>query len=112
MKYKARDYEVRIRYDADDQIYVAQVVDIPTVMSHGKTIAEAGTMIAEALGGALEAYVADGEIPPAPGSREVNAFARKGGLAVSRKKRLAAIANGTKGGRPPRKLRTSLTPLP
>ncbi len=103
MKYKARDYEVRIRYDADDHIYIAQVVDMPTVMSHGRTIAEAGTMIAEALDGALEAYATDGEVPPAPGSREVNAFARKGGLAVTRKKRLAAIANGLKGGRPAKK---------
>jgi predicted RNase H-like HicB family nuclease len=63
----SRDYEIRIWYSAErgDQCYVAQVVEWPGIMAHGKTREEAARQIQLALEGALETAVQSGIKPPA-----------------------------------------------
>ena len=63
-----RDYEIRIWYSAEkgDECFVAQVVEWPDIMAHGKTREEAARQIQLALDGALEVAAERGIKPPTP----------------------------------------------
>ncbi|HTB64404.1 MAG TPA: type II toxin-antitoxin system HicB family antitoxin [Opitutales bacterium] len=102
MKHTVQDYEVRIWYSPEpgDECYVAQVLELPGVMAHGATREDAAREIQSALAAALEIYREDGEMPPAPKHRGAIALGRLGGMAKTRRKRVAARRNGIKGGRP------------
>jgi antitoxin HicB len=102
MNPSAQDYEVRIWYSPEpgDECYVAQVLEMPGIMAHGETREEAAREIQAALHAALEIYREDGEKPPAPKHHAAVALGRLGGLVRSRRKRVAARRNGSKGGRP------------
>ena len=64
-KYEARDYEIRIRYSAEDQCFIAQVVEWTGIMAHGETAAEAAHEIQLALAGTLELAQETGtDVPP------------------------------------------------
>lgn len=64
--YEAKDYETRIWWSTEDRLYVAQCVEMPGIMAHGGTRAEAAQSIQEAIAFALECYAQDGEAPPVP----------------------------------------------
>ena len=102
MKPNPQDYEVRIWYSSapGDECYVAQVLEIPGVMAHGHSRETAAREIHVALNAALKVYAEDGELPPAPRHPAAAALGRLGGLAVTRRKRVAARRNGAHGGRP------------
>ena len=109
MKRSAKDYEVRIWYSSApvDDCYVAQVNDMPGVMTHGDSREAAAREIQEALELALEIYAENNELPPPPKSSAAVALGQIGGSVKSSKKSLAARVNGKKGGRP-RKLARKL----
>jgi predicted RNase H-like HicB family nuclease len=97
-----QDYEVRIWYSPEpgDECYIAQVLEMPSIMAHGETREEAAHEIQAALAGALAVYREDGEAPPSPKHHGAVALGRLGGLAKTRSKRIAARRNGALGGRP------------
>ncbi len=64
--YEARDYETRIWWSVEDQLYVAQCVEMPGIMAHGISRSEAAQSIQDAIAFALECYAQDQEAPPAP----------------------------------------------
>jgi predicted RNase H-like HicB family nuclease len=102
LKQSAQGYEVRIWYSPDpgDECFVAQVVDMPGVMAHGETRADAAREIQVALELALETLQEAGEEPPRPRNAGAVALGQRGGRASSLKKKLAARHNGKRGGRP------------
>lgn len=102
LKQSAQGYEVRIWYSPDpgDECFVAQVVDMPGVMAHGETRADAAREIQVALELALETLQEAGEEPPRPRNAGAVALGQRGGRASSLKKKLAARHNGRRGGRP------------
>ena len=63
-----RDYEIRIRYPTEkgDECFIAQVIEWPGIMAHGKTREEAARQIQLALDGALELAAEQGLKPLAP----------------------------------------------
>ena len=64
--HEAKDYEVRIWWSAPDALYVAQCVEMPGIMAHGDTRAEAAASIHEAIDFALACAREDKAEPPAP----------------------------------------------
>ncbi|HEX3728696.1 MAG TPA: type II toxin-antitoxin system HicB family antitoxin, partial [Opitutaceae bacterium] len=66
-----RDYEIRIWYSIEpgDDCFVAQVTEMPGIMAHGASRAEAAREIQTALELGLETYAKSGEKPPMPWSR-------------------------------------------
>ena len=64
--YQARDYEVRIWWSSEDAIFVAQVTELPGMMAHGDTRAEAFDNIQTALEGALQWKQELGDELPSP----------------------------------------------
>jgi predicted RNase H-like HicB family nuclease len=99
-----KDYEIRIWYSAEkgDECFVAQVVEMPGIMAHGDTFAEASAEIQAALAFALEVAAEAGEAPPPPRRIGITgaALGRIGGKARTAAKAAAARANGKRGGRP------------
>ncbi|MDR1282090.1 MAG: type II toxin-antitoxin system HicB family antitoxin [Opitutaceae bacterium] len=100
-----KDYEIRIWYSPlkGDECYIAQVVEMPGVTSHGDTPEEAAAQIRKALELTLEVLLEAGDAPPAP--RRISgitgaALGRMGGKARTSAKIAASRANGRKGGRP------------
>lgn len=63
----ARDYQVNIRWSADDGFYIAHVAEMPLVMADGLTREDAAREIGEALVAVIEAAQAHGH--PLPESR-------------------------------------------
>jgi predicted RNase H-like HicB family nuclease len=66
MAFQAQDYEVRIWWSPEDQLYLAQCTEMTGIMAHGETRAEAAQNIQDALDHALACYAEDGVAPPAP----------------------------------------------
>ena len=66
MKANARDYEVSIRWSAPDELFVAQVVEMPGVMADGPTREAAAREIDAALTATIEAAEARGHPLPEP----------------------------------------------
>jgi len=63
--YEARDYETRIWWSKEDDLFVAQCVELPGVMSHGGTREAAAKAIQEAIEVSLEvAEEGHFEVPP------------------------------------------------
>ena len=62
----ARDYEVNIRWNEPDQIYIAHVVEMPGVMADGPTLEAAAREIDAALQATIEAAEAHGHPLPEP----------------------------------------------
>ncbi len=106
MKTDPNNYEVRIWYSPapGDECFVAQVFDMPGIMAHGETREEAAREIQTALQLALDTYAEIGKPPPVPKNHAAVELGTRGGSTRTRAKRLAAIRNGARGGRP-RKLR-------
>ncbi|MGI8603601.1 MAG: type II toxin-antitoxin system HicB family antitoxin [Verrucomicrobiales bacterium] len=71
-RYKAKDYEIRIWWSEEDDAFLAQVVDMPGLMTHGETPEDAARENYVALELALDCLREDGKTPPAPGSRRVH----------------------------------------
>jgi predicted RNase H-like HicB family nuclease len=71
-RYKARDYEIRVWWSESDDVFLAQVVDMPGIMTHGETPEDAARENYLALELALDSLQEDGSTPPAPGSRRVH----------------------------------------
>ena len=99
----AKDYEVRIWYSAEDEGFIAQVIDMPGISAVGETRAEAAREVQTAIELALETYAEEGIHPPKAGSAAATTLGRIGGKVASRRKRAAARRNGLKGGRPPKR---------
>jgi predicted RNase H-like HicB family nuclease len=68
--YEAKDYEARIWWSPADVLYVAQCIDMPGIMAHGDTRAEAAASIHDALDLALACAREDHIEPPAPTRRD------------------------------------------
>ncbi len=64
--YEAKDYETRIWWSAEDAVYVAQCLEMPGIMAHGGSRAEAASSIQEAIEFSLDCIREDGEEPPIP----------------------------------------------
>jgi predicted RNase H-like HicB family nuclease len=64
--YEAKDYETRIWWSREDDLFIAQVLEMPGVMAHGDTRAEAAASIQEALEGVLAWKQERAEEVPAP----------------------------------------------
>ena len=64
--YEAKDYETRIWWSAEDAVYVAQCLEMPGIMAHGTSRAEAASSIQEAIELGLDCMREDGEDPPVP----------------------------------------------
>ncbi|MEQ1922779.1 MAG: type II toxin-antitoxin system HicB family antitoxin [Pyrinomonadaceae bacterium] len=59
-------YEIVIYWDNDDQIFVAEVPDLPGCMAHGKTRIEAAQQVSEAIELWLETAKEFGDKIPEP----------------------------------------------
>ena len=62
----APKYEIIIYWDNDDQIFVAEVPDLPGCMAHGKTRIEAAQQVSEAIELWLETAKEFGDKVPEP----------------------------------------------
>jgi predicted RNase H-like HicB family nuclease len=67
--FEAKDYEIRIWWSGEDDAFLAQVVDMPGIMTHGDSPEDAARENFVALQLALDCLREDGKEPPAPGSR-------------------------------------------
>jgi DNA-binding transcriptional regulator YiaG len=63
---RARRYSLVIRWSDDDQVYVVSAPELPGVMTHGRTLAEAVDMGVEAIATLLSALPEIGKTPPPP----------------------------------------------
>jgi predicted RNase H-like HicB family nuclease len=59
-------YSILIRWDPRDNIYIAEVPELPGAKTHGKTYEEALEMIPEVIDLWLEVAADEGEPLPAP----------------------------------------------
>lgn len=59
-------YSMLIQWDADDQIYVVTVPELPGCQTHGSTYEEAARRGQEAIDSWIESAIADGGEVPAP----------------------------------------------
>ncbi len=73
--YEAKDYETRIWWSAQDAVYVAQCLEMPGIMAHGDTRAEAAASIQEAIVLCLECLREDGQELPVPQHSKAGALA-------------------------------------
>ena len=64
-KYASR-YDVRVRWDGEDKMYVAWAAEMPTVRVHGDTRAEALDRLDIALDLVIEDVLEDGDPVPEP----------------------------------------------
>lgn len=64
--YDARDYETRIWWSKEDQLFLAQCVELPGMMAHGETREAAAQSIQSALEGLVAWKEERGEELPAP----------------------------------------------
>lgn len=70
--FQPKDYEIRIWWSEEDDAFLAQVVDLPGIMTHGETPEEAARENYVALQLALDCLQEDGKEPPPPGSRLIH----------------------------------------
>ena len=68
-KYRPKDYEIRIWWSEEDDAFLAQVLDMPGIMTHGDTPEDAARENFIALELALDSLSEAGKAAPAPGSR-------------------------------------------
>ena len=68
-QYQPKDYEIRVWWCEEDDAFLAQVVDMPGIMTHGDTPEEAARENYVALQLALDCLSERGKRAPAPGSR-------------------------------------------
>lgn len=69
----APKYEIVIYWDNDDQIFVAEVPDLPGCMAHGKTRIEAAQQVSVAIELWLETAKEFGDKIPEPRSHQLAA---------------------------------------
>ncbi len=62
-------YEVLIYWSDDDQVFIAEVPDLPGCITHGATYQEAAANAEEAMRGWLKAWEAMGREVPKPKQR-------------------------------------------
>ena len=67
--FEPKDYEIRVWWSEEDNAFLAQVVDMPGIMTHGDTPEEAARENFVALQLALDCLRNKGKEPPKPGSR-------------------------------------------
>ena len=68
-RYQPKDYEIRIWWSEEDDAFLAQVLDMPGIMTHGDTPENAARESYPALQLALDSLIEAGMQAPAPGSR-------------------------------------------
>jgi len=68
-RYQPKDYEIRIWWSEENDAFLAQVLDMPGIMTHGDSPEEAARENYEALQLALDSLSERGKEAPAPGSR-------------------------------------------
>ena len=68
-RFEPKDYEIRVWWSEEDDAFLAQVVDMPGIMTHGDTPEEAARENYVALQLGLDCLRDKGKKPPSPGSR-------------------------------------------
>jgi predicted RNase H-like HicB family nuclease len=68
-RYQPKDYEIRVWWSEDDDAFLAQVLDMPGIMTHGDTPEDAARENYVALQLALDSLHEAGQEAPLPGSR-------------------------------------------
>jgi predicted RNase H-like HicB family nuclease len=71
-QYQPKDYEIRVWWSEEDDAFLAQVVDMPGIMTHGDTPEDAARENYVALQLALDCLTERRKKAPAPGSRAVH----------------------------------------
>lgn len=61
-------YRIEVSWSTEDQVWVADVPDLPYCSAHGPTPHQAVEEVEQALAAWLEAAQATGRIPPSPSS--------------------------------------------
>jgi predicted RNase H-like HicB family nuclease len=69
-RFYTSEYRVELDWDAEDEIYVATVPELPGCATHGKTETEALKRAREAIGLYLETLLSEGKELPLPLSRQ------------------------------------------
>ena len=68
-RYQPKNYEIRVWWSEEDESFLAQVLDLPGIMTHGKTPEDAARENYAALQLALDSLNEAGQEAPAPESR-------------------------------------------
>jgi predicted RNase H-like HicB family nuclease len=66
-------YEIRIYWSAEDNVFLAEVPDLPGCMTHGSTPTEAAANAVEAIGLWIDVAREDGMEIPEPTRHQVSA---------------------------------------
>jgi len=111
------DYEIRVRYSAAHEAFIAHVAEMPGIVLEGRTAEAAVSEVRFVLGRIIETYARDNDPLPAPGDIPeeesealvphakrpaaknllASAFGRMGGLSKSPRKAASSRRNGALG---------------